>query len=62
MSDKELEGKWDQAKGKAKEEAGKATDDQSLENEGKADQAKGEVKEGVGEAKRKVKNTLSGDN
>ncbi len=61
MSDKELEGKWDQAKGKVKEETGKATDDKSLESEGKADQAEGKVKEAFGEAKRKVKNTLSGD-
>lgn len=59
MSDKELEGKWEQAKGKVKEEAGKATDDQSLKNEGKADQAEGKIKEGIGEAKRKVKNKLT---
>lgn len=59
MSDKELEGKMDQAKGKAKEEVGKATGDDSLKNEGKADQAKGKVKEELGEAKRKVKNKLS---
>ncbi|GAK94131.1 MULTISPECIES: CsbD family protein [Nonlabens] len=58
MSDKELEGKWDQAKGKAKEEFGKLTDDKSTEAEGKTDQVKGEIKEGLGEAKRKIKNTF----
>ncbi len=56
MSDKEMEGKVDQAKGKVKEGVGKATNDDSLKNEGKADQAEGKVKEKVGEAKRKIKN------
>lgn len=58
MSDKELDGKLDQAKGKAKEEFGKLTNDSSTEAEGKADQAKGKIKEGIGEAKRKIKNTF----
>lgn len=58
MSDKELDGKLDQAKGKAKEEFGKLTNDSSTEAEGKADQTKGKIKEGLGEAKRKIKNTF----
>jgi uncharacterized protein YjbJ (UPF0337 family) len=62
MSDKELEGKFDQAKGKVKEEIGKATDDKSTEAEGKADQTEGKIKEGLGEAKRKIKNALDSDN
>lgn len=61
MSDKEIEGKFDQAKGKVKEEYGKATNDKSTEAEGKADQTKGKIKEGLGEAKRKIKNALDGD-
>ncbi|WP_194850448.1 CsbD family protein [Nonlabens antarcticus] len=61
MSDKELEGKMDQAKGKVKEGYGKLTDDKSTEAEGKADQAKGKAKEAYGEAKRDVKNALDGD-
>jgi len=61
MSDKELEGKMDQAKGKIKEGYGKLTDDKSTEAEGKADQAKGKAKEAYGEAKRNVKNALDGD-
>ncbi|AGC78478.1 CsbD-like protein [Nonlabens dokdonensis] len=60
MSDKELEGKLDQAKGKVKEEVGKMTNDSSTEAEGKADQAEGKIKEGLGEAKRKIKNTFDG--
>lgn len=58
MSDKELDGKLDQAKGKAKEEFGNLTNDSSTEAEGKADQTKGKIKEGLGEAKRKIKNTF----
>ncbi len=58
MSDKEMEGKMDQAKGKVKEKVGQATNDDSLKNEGKADQAEGKVKEGMGKAERKVKNAL----
>ena len=61
MSDKELEGKMDQAKGKVKEGYGKLTNDKSTEAEGKADQAKGKAKEAYGEAKRNVKNALDGD-
>ena len=51
MKDK-TEGKWDQAKGKIKEETGKVVGDRSTEWSGKADQAKGHVKEGIGDAKR----------
>ncbi len=61
MSDKELEGKMDKAKGKVKEAFGKATNDKSTEAEGKADQAKGEAKETYGEAKRNLKNAVDGD-
>jgi len=61
MSDKELEGKMDKAKGNVKEGVGKLTNDKSLEAEGKADQVKGEAKETYGEAKRNVKNALDGD-
>jgi uncharacterized protein YjbJ (UPF0337 family) len=50
----EVEGKLDQAKGKAKETIGRVIDDPELEQEGSADQAKGDVKEGFGKARRKV--------
>ena len=53
MKDK-VEGKWDEAKGKIKEEGGKATGDKSTEISGKFDQAKGHVKEGVGDLKQGV--------
>jgi uncharacterized protein YjbJ (UPF0337 family) len=53
MKDK-TEGKWDEGKGKVKEEAGKLGGDKSTEWSGKADQAKGHVKEGIGDVKNEV--------
>jgi uncharacterized protein YjbJ (UPF0337 family) len=50
----ELEGKFDQAKGKTKETIGRAVDDRELEDEGTADRVNGNVKEGFGKARRKV--------
>ena len=50
----EVEGKWDQAKGKTKETIGRALNDDELEAEGQADNASGHVKEGFGTARRKV--------
>jgi uncharacterized protein YjbJ (UPF0337 family) len=50
----EIEGKFDQAKGKTKEVVGRAVDDRDLEAEGSADRAGGDVKEGFGKARRKV--------
>jgi len=50
----EVEGKWDQAKGKTKETIGRAINDDDLEAEGRADDAGGQVKEGFGKARRKV--------
>jgi uncharacterized protein YjbJ (UPF0337 family) len=50
----ELEGKFDQAKGKAKETVGRAVKDQDLEDEGSADRAGGKVQEGFGKVKRNV--------
>ena len=47
MDDK-IEGKWDQTKGKVKEEAGKLGGDRSTEIGGKIDQGKGKLKEGLG--------------
>jgi len=53
MKDK-TEGKWDDTKGKIKEEAGKAVGDRSTEWSGKVDQVKGHVKEGIGDLKNDV--------
>ena len=50
----EVKGKFDQAKGEAKETVGRALDDRKLEDEGRGDQAGGELREGFGTARRKV--------
>ena len=50
----EIEGKWDQAKGKTKETIGRAINDEELEAEGRAENAGGKVEEGFGKARRKV--------
>jgi uncharacterized protein YjbJ (UPF0337 family) len=50
----EMDGKWDQTKGRVKEGVGKAVDDPDLEAEGDADRAGGEVQEGFGKGRRKV--------
>ena len=50
----EIEGKFDQAKGKTKETVGRAINDRELENEGKADNLGGKVQEGAGTVRRKV--------
>ena len=52
---------WDEAKGKLKEEAGEAVDDEGLEREGKVDQGVGEVKEAVGDVGDKAKDLLDRD-
>jgi uncharacterized protein YjbJ (UPF0337 family) len=51
-------GNIDEAKGRAKEAAGKLTDDEDLEREGKADRAAGKVKDAVD----KIKDTITGKN
>ena len=50
----EIEGKFDQVKGKTKEGLGRALDDDELEAEGRADDAGGNSTEGFGKARRKV--------
>jgi uncharacterized protein YjbJ (UPF0337 family) len=50
----EMEGKFDQVKGKTKEGIGRALNDDELEAEGRADHASGKVEEGFGKARRKV--------
>ena len=50
----ELEGKFDRAKGTAKETVGRAVNDRELEPEGRDDQTGGKVQEGFGKARRKV--------
>lgn len=55
------EGKFDEAKGRAKEAIGDATDDEDLEREGQVDQASGKVKGKVADAVDKVKDAVKRD-
>ena len=50
-----IKGSVEQAKGKVKEVAGKATGDTKTESEGKTDQVKGKVQNTVGGMKDKVR-------
>ncbi|MGH3838991.1 MAG: CsbD family protein [Pseudonocardiaceae bacterium] len=50
-----ISNKAEQLKGKGKEAAGRATDDEQLEAEGKVDQAKGDIKQAGEKAKDAVR-------
>ena len=52
---------FDDIKGKAKEAAGKATGDESLETEGKADQVKSDVVDAVKDGVNKVVGSFKDD-
>ena len=58
MDKDRIKGSFEQAKGKVKEVAGKATGDAKLEAEGKADQVSGKIQNAVGGAKDKMKEAL----
>ena len=58
MNKDRIEGSAEQAKGKAKEVAGKVTGDSKLETEGKTDQVTGKIKNTVGGFKDAVKEAV----
>ncbi|MFN3657682.1 MAG: CsbD family protein [Pseudolabrys sp.] len=58
MNKDRIEGSWEQAKGKTKEIAGKATGDAKLEAEGKAQKTAGKVQNTVGGMKDAVKEAV----
>jgi uncharacterized protein YjbJ (UPF0337 family) len=55
MDKDRVEGSWEQAKGKVKEVAGKATGDAKLEGEGKAQNTAGKIQNAVGGIKDAVR-------
>ena len=55
MNKDQVSGKWDETKGKVKEEWGKATNSPATQVDGLIDQAKGKVKGFVGDVKEGVK-------
>lgn len=58
MNKDRVEGSFEQAKGKAKEVAGKVTGDSKLEGEGKAQQVAGKIQNTVGGVKDTIKEAL----
>ncbi|MEI9805288.1 MAG: CsbD family protein [Pseudolabrys sp.] len=58
MDKDRVQGSFEQAKGKAKEVAGKVTGDSKLETEGKTQQVAGKIQNTVGGMKDAVRNTL----
>jgi uncharacterized protein YjbJ (UPF0337 family) len=49
---------WDQVEGEVKEQAGKATDDESMEREGQAQETWGDVKEKAGDAEDEIRDRI----
>lgn len=58
MNKDRIEGSFEQAKGKAKEVAGKVTGDSKLETEGKAQKIAGKVQNTVGGVKDTIKESV----
>ena len=56
-----MAGETDKLKGRAKEAAGAATDDDQLRREGKVDQAAGKTKEAAEKGIDKAKRAVTGD-
>ena len=55
MNREQLEGKWNQVKGKLKQKYGNLTDDDVTYSEGKFDEMLGRVQEKVGKGKEELK-------
>lgn len=58
MNKDQVQGQFDQMKGKVKQGVGKATNDPDLHDEGVADEVAGNVQEGFGKAKETVGNAV----
>ncbi|QLE02291.1 CsbD family protein [Galbibacter sp. BG1] len=58
MNTKELEGKWNQIKGKVKQKYGNVTDDDLTYSEGKFDEMLGRVQEKTGKTKEELRDEL----
>jgi uncharacterized protein YjbJ (UPF0337 family) len=59
MNKDQVKGRAEQAKGSAKETAGKGLGDRNLQGQGKVDKAAGKVQASYGDAKEKVKNAAN---
>ncbi|CAM3513497.1 CsbD family protein [Zobellia roscoffensis] len=59
MNQEQLEGKWNQVKGKLKQKYGNLTDDDVTYSEGKFDEMLGRVQEKVGKGKEELKEEIA---
>jgi uncharacterized protein YjbJ (UPF0337 family) len=58
MNKNQLKGRFEQAKGKGKELAGKAVGNKELEQKGKAQKIGGKARAGYGDLKKDIKDSL----
>ncbi|TQD35433.1 CsbD family protein [Haloflavibacter putidus] len=58
MNDQELEGKWNQVKGKFKQKYGNVTDEDTTYSEGKFDEMLGRLQEKTGKSKEQLKDEI----
>jgi len=59
MNREQIEGKWEQLKGLAKEKWGKLTDNDLMEIRGKSEKLKGKLRERYGYSKEEVENEVN---
>ncbi len=60
MNKKQVEGRYEEAKGKVKEVAGHVTGNESLEVKGKLQKNAGKAQAGIGDAKKDIENVADG--
>jgi len=58
MNNEQLEGKWNQVKGKFKQKYGEVTDDDLTYSEGKFDEMLGNIQEKTGKSKEALKEEI----
>ncbi len=58
MNNQELEGKWNQVKGKFKQKYGDVTDEDTTYSEGKFDEMLGRLQEKTGKTKEQLKDEI----
>ncbi len=58
MNNQELEGKWNQVKGKFKQKYGNVTDEDTTYSEGKFDEMLGRLQEKTGKSKEQLKDEI----